>query len=64
LHKSIPIYNRVHLEIAWETFNITNSVRFDAHSVNALSTNGAQFGTYTGTYTNPRQMQFSARLEF
>ena len=54
------------LKFAWEVFNATNSVRFDA----ALSSNdfdlssSTNFGVYSTTITKPRVMQFSLRYAF
>jgi hypothetical protein len=56
------------IKFAWEVFNVTNSVRFDA--ANAIS--GGQedlvditgFGKYQRTLTTPRVMQFSLRIAF
>lgn len=54
------------VSFAWETFNITNSVRFDA----ALSSNDfdlttvTNFGVYSNTLTQPRVMQFMLRYSF
>jgi len=54
------------LSFAWEAFNITNSVRFDA----ALSSNqfdltsSTNFGAYSSTLTQPRVMQFMLRYTF
>ena len=47
-----------------ESFNITNSVRFDPYSANQNILNPARFGQYTTTLTKPRVFQFSLRYEF
>jgi len=62
------------LRFSWETFNITNSVRFDAAALEPLAgsnaegnlslTNSTGFGYYTSTLTNPRVMQFALRYSF
>jgi hypothetical protein len=62
------------LRFSWETFNITNSVRFDAAALepipgsnaegNLSLTNSRGFGYYTSTLTNPRVMQFALRYSF
>jgi hypothetical protein len=56
------------LQFRWETFNITNSVRFDVQSSllsSALTLgSGGSFGNYSGLLTNPRIMQFALRYEF
>ncbi|HUO24848.1 MAG TPA: carboxypeptidase-like regulatory domain-containing protein [Candidatus Aquilonibacter sp.] len=54
------------LKFAWEVFNVTNAVRFDA--ANALPDEDlvdiTSFGNYQRTLTTPREMQFSLRFAF
>jgi hypothetical protein len=45
-------------------FNLTNSVRFDSHSISATLDNPVSFGQATVLLTNKRLAQFSARVEF
>jgi len=62
------------LRFSWETFNITNSVRFDAAALEPIAgsnaegnlslTNSAGFGFYTSTLSAPRVMQFALRYSF
>ncbi|MFY9909731.1 MAG: carboxypeptidase-like regulatory domain-containing protein [Candidatus Sulfotelmatobacter sp.] len=62
------------LRFSWETFNITNSVRFDAAALepfagsnaegNLSLSNSSSFGYYTSTLTAPRVMQFALRYSF
>ncbi len=62
------------LRFSWETFNITNSVRFDAAALepfagsngegNLSLTNSTSFGYYTSTLTTQRIMQFALRYSF
>jgi hypothetical protein len=62
------------LRFSWETFDITNTVRFDAAALEPIAgsngegnlslTNGTGFGFYTSTLTNPRVMQFALRYSF
>ena len=56
------------LQFRWETFNVTNSVRFDVQSSllsSALTLgSGGSFGNYSGLLTNPRIMRFALRFEF
>jgi hypothetical protein len=47
-----------------ESFNITNSVRFDPYTASVSILNPARFGQYTATLTKPRVFQFSLRYEF
>ena len=58
-------YNEHHsIQFRWETFNFTNSVRFDPRSASLSLTSVGSFGKYTNTLTSPRQMQFGLRYEF
>jgi carboxypeptidase family protein len=62
------------LRFSWETFNITNSVRFDAAALEPIAgsnasgnlslSNSSSFGYYTSTLTSPRVMQFALRYSF
>ena len=49
------------VQFAWEVFNVTNSVRFNALTTNTTSTN---LGNYSSTLTTARRMQFSLRYQF
>ena len=51
------------LKFAWEVYNVTNSVRFDAAYINTGLT-GGQLGVATRTLTVPRRMQFGLRFDF
>jgi hypothetical protein len=58
-------YNEKHkLQIRWETFNLTNSVRFDISSLSLSLGSQGTFGKYSDVLTQPRVMQFGARYEF
>ena len=54
------------LSFAWEAFNVTNAVRFDAagSSLNFDQTSVTAFGLYGSTLTQPRVMQFMLRYSF
>jgi hypothetical protein len=53
------------LQFRWETFNLTNSIRFDVNSLTLdLGSGRANFGKYSEALTNPRVMQFALRYEF
>lgn len=67
---SMP-YNENHkLQIRWESFNLTNSVRFDpasgAGSGNSASStqSSSSFGKLSSSLVNPRQMQFALKYTF
>ncbi len=64
-------YNENHkLTIRWESYNLTNSVRFDpasgAGSGNSASStqSSSSFGKLTTSLVNPRQMQFALKYTF
>lgn len=52
------------VRFSWETFNLTNSVRFDAAFPIFAPDNSTSFGKFTDTLTKPRAMQFALRFEF
>jgi hypothetical protein len=66
LSKLWPLGEERLIRFAWEVFNVTNSVRFDA--ANALANEDlvdiTGFGKYQRTLTTPRVMQFSLRFAF
>ncbi|GGH08490.1 TonB-dependent receptor [Silvibacterium dinghuense] len=64
LDKTFPITKKTNLQFRWEMFNITNSVRFDSHSISSTLDNPQNFGQATTLLTNKRLAQFSARVEF
>ena len=64
LTKYFSITERAKLQVRWEMFNTTNSVRFDPHSINSTLDNAPNFGQATVLLTNKRLAQFAARVEF
>ena len=66
LSKEWPVKEGQAFSFSWETFNVTNAVRFDA----ALAANNfdlttvTNFGVYSSTLTQPRVMQFMVRYSF
>jgi hypothetical protein len=64
LDKDFHVTDRVKFQLRWEMFNITNSVRFDSHSINATLDNPQNFGEASTLLTNKRLAQFSGRIEF
>ena len=64
LHKGFHFGDRYLLNLAGEVFNLTNSARFDVHSLDTGSTDGPQMGVYSATLTQYRRMQVSARFQF
>jgi hypothetical protein len=51
------------LKFAWETYNVTNTVRFDPASIGSGLT-GANLGVASTQLVEPRRMQFSLRYDF
>ncbi len=52
------------LQIRWETFNLTNTVRFDPNSNEGDLMSASTLGKLGDTLGAPRQMQFSLRYTF
>jgi hypothetical protein len=63
LSKRWMVREGMHLKLAWEVFNVTNSVRFDTHSLNNDASSGG-FGDHTAKLALPRIQQFSLRFSF
>jgi hypothetical protein len=59
----LPRLENHRIELRWEVFNATNSVRFNVRSAN-LTVGQAGFGTYSAQLVNPRVMQFLLRYSF
>jgi len=73
LGKSWKIAGCQTVKFSWETFNLTNTPRFDVGSLqnggnqgggNLLFTNSVSFGQFASTLTKPRVMQFALRYSF
>jgi hypothetical protein len=66
LSKTFNLTESKTLQFSWQTFNVTNTVRYNVRSLgNVPSLSNAQtFGNYTQTLTQPRFMQFALRLSF
>ena len=63
--KAWKVTEASNVKFSWETFNLTNSVRFDAaQSANNFTLTTGAFGEYSSTLTSPRVMQFSLRYDF
>lgn len=68
LAKSWKLTEHQTLRFSWETFNVTNTPRFDVGSMQFIGNNsvssGNTFGEFTKTMTVPRVMQFALRYSF
>jgi hypothetical protein len=63
--KDFSLGEQRRLEFTWQTFNATNSVRYDVRAAQpSLSFDASEFGRYLSTLTSPRFMQFALRLVF
>lgn len=66
LSKTWKANERKGIRLAWEVFNVSNSVRFDVNPLTSLQnmTTSGEFGVYDATLTKPRVQQFSLRCLF
>lgn len=64
LLKTWNIHEGQTLTFSWETFNVTNSVRFDAGSLSQYLFYASSLREYTQTLSKPRVMQFGLRFSF
>ena len=65
LSKDFRLGEQRRLEFSWQTFNATNSVRYDVRAAQpSLSYDASEFGKYVSTITTPRFMQFALRFVF
>ena len=60
----MPFNERHRLQFRWESFNVSNTTKFDPLSANLSLTSSARFGQFTGQLGAPRQMQFALRYKF
>lgn len=52
------------VRFAWDVFNVTNSVRFDAGTISPDLLYASTLGNFSQTMTKPRVMQFSLRVNY
>ncbi len=65
LSKDFSLGEQRRLEFSWQTFNLTNSVRYDVRTAQpSLGYAPDEFGKYSSTLTTPRFMQFALRFAF
>jgi hypothetical protein len=63
--KEFSLGEQRRLEFSWQSFNATNSIRYDVRGAQpSLSYDPTQFGKYLSTLTTPRFMQFALRFKF
>ena len=62
--KSIPIKEKIHLDIRAEAFNVFNRVRFSTGSTQLQSTTFGKLTSNGDLLNTPRQMQLAAKLYF
>ncbi|MGA7237422.1 MAG: carboxypeptidase-like regulatory domain-containing protein [Bryobacteraceae bacterium] len=55
----MPYSEHHQIQLRWETYNVTNSVSFNAPSL--TDTTSTTFGKFSGTLNQPRQMQIAGR---
>lgn len=60
----MPFNEKHSLQFRWETFNLTNTARFDVNSLSLDISAAGTFGKYSSMLTQPRVMQFGLRYEF
>jgi len=61
----MPYSEKHSLQFRWETFNLTNTARFDVANLLSLDiSNAGTFGKYSNVMGNARVMQFGLRYEF
>lgn len=61
---TMPYKESHSVQIRWEVFNLTNTVRFDVNSLSLDISSANTFGRYSSTLGEPRIMQFGIRYEF
>lgn len=64
LSKRINIREGHSIQIRWETFNVTNTTKFDVGDASLDISVAGTYGKYTSQLTSPRVMQFGLRYEF
>jgi hypothetical protein len=64
LSKTFAFTEHQSLRIQWDTYNVTNSVRFDVGTISNYLFYSATLGEFTQTLTKPRVMQFGLRYTF
>ncbi len=63
MNKTWKIREYGSLKFDWETYNVTNAVRFDPFSIGSQLTS-SNLGYASSLLTQPRRMQFALRFDF
>ncbi|MBI5280488.1 MAG: carboxypeptidase regulatory-like domain-containing protein [Candidatus Solibacter usitatus] len=61
---TMPYSDKHSLQFRWETFNLTNTAKFDVNSLSLDISVGGTFGKYSNVLGGARVMQFGLRYEF
>ena len=61
---TMPYKENHRMQLRWEVFNVSNTVRFDPLNINLALSAVSNFGKYQGTLQPSRVMQFSLRYDF
>jgi hypothetical protein len=61
---TMPWSEKQHLQFRWESYNLTNTVKFDPNSANLSLTSTSKWGQLSSQLGSPRQMQFALRYTF
>ncbi len=64
LGKTFKITENQALRFQWDTYNVTNAVRFDVGTISDYLFYSATLGEFTSTLSKPRVMQFGLRYSF
>jgi hypothetical protein len=64
LAKTFQITERQTLRFQWDSYNVTNSVRFDVGTISNYLFYSSTLGEFTQPMTKPRVMQFGLRYSF
>lgn len=64
LGKTFDLTENQKLRFQWDTYNVTNAVRFDVGTIGNYLSSPAALGEFTQTLSKPRVMQFGLRYSF
>jgi len=61
---TMPYSEHHTVQFRWDSFNVTNTIRFDPNSAQGSLTSSGNFGKLSSQLGSPRQMQFALRYMF